>query len=91
MSREGAEERETQNSKQVPGSELSALSLAWGSNSQTVSQNWLLNLLSHPGALLLFHYTMTSEATIILNNIKSNSILSSNSWYLFIFLETIIF
>ena len=29
-------ERETQNPKQVPGSELSAQSLTWGSNSQAV-------------------------------------------------------
>ena len=29
-------ERETQNLKQAPGSELSAQSLTWGSNSQTV-------------------------------------------------------
>ena len=35
MSGGGAErERETQNPKQVPGSELSAQSLTWGSNSQ---------------------------------------------------------
>ena len=36
-SRGGAErERETQNLKQAPGSELSAQSPTWGSNSQTV-------------------------------------------------------
>ena len=29
-------ERETQNAKQAPGSELSAQSLTWGSNPQTV-------------------------------------------------------
>ena len=34
---EGAErERETRNPKQAPGSELSAQSLMWGSNSQAV-------------------------------------------------------
>ena len=32
----GQRERETQNLKQAPGSELSAQSLTWGSNSQTV-------------------------------------------------------
>ena len=31
----GEAERETQNPKQAPGSELSAQSLTWGSNSQT--------------------------------------------------------
>ena len=34
-------ERETQNLKQAPGSELSAQSPMWGSNSQTVSQSWM--------------------------------------------------
>ena len=33
--REGYRERETQNSKQAPGSELSAQSPTWGLNSQT--------------------------------------------------------
>ena len=33
---EGQRERETQNSKQAPGSELSAKSSSWGSNPQTV-------------------------------------------------------
>ena len=33
---EGQRERETQNLKQAPGSELSAQSLMWNSNSQTV-------------------------------------------------------
>ena len=32
---EGQRERETQKLKQAPGSELSAQSLTWGSNSQT--------------------------------------------------------
>ena len=32
---EGQRERETQNPKQAPGSELSAQSPTWGSNSQT--------------------------------------------------------
>ena len=37
MSRRGAErERDTQNLKQAPGSELSAQSLTWGLNSRTV-------------------------------------------------------
>ena len=37
MSMGGAQrERETQNPKQAPGSKLSAQSLTWGSNSQTV-------------------------------------------------------
>ena len=37
VSGEGAErERETQNLKKAPGSELSAQSPTWGSNSQTV-------------------------------------------------------
>ena len=36
MSREGQRERETQNLKQAPGSELSAQSLTRGSNSQMV-------------------------------------------------------
>ena len=37
MSGGGAErERETQNPKQAPGSELSAHSLTWGSNPQTM-------------------------------------------------------
>ena len=34
---EGQREKETQNLKQAPGSELSAQSLMWGSNSQTVT------------------------------------------------------
>ena len=51
-------ERETQNPKQVPGSELSAQSPSWGSNPQTV-RSWPepksdLNRLSHPGAPNLF-------------------------------------
>ena len=33
---EGPRERETQNPKQAPGSELSAQSPRWGSNPQTV-------------------------------------------------------
>ena len=33
---EGQKERETQNLKQAPGSELSAQILTWGSNSRTV-------------------------------------------------------
>ena len=33
---EGQRERETQNLKQAPGSELSAQSPTWGSNSRTV-------------------------------------------------------
>ena len=33
---EGQRERETQNLRQAPGSELSAQSPTWGSNSQTV-------------------------------------------------------
>ena len=33
---EGQRERETQNPKQAPGSELSAQSLMWGSNSRTM-------------------------------------------------------
>ena len=36
---EGQREGETQNLKQAPGSELSAQSLAWGSNLQTV-RSW---------------------------------------------------
>ena len=51
----GAErERETQNLKQAPGSELSAESLMRGLNPRTVdhdlSQSWTLNHLRHPGA-----------------------------------------
>ena len=52
----GAErERETQNLKQAPGSELSAQSLMWRLNSQTMRskpelKSQMLNLLSHPGA-----------------------------------------
>ena len=33
----GQKERKTQNPKQAPGSELSAQSLTWGSNPQTVT------------------------------------------------------
>ena len=46
-------ERETQNLKQTPGSELSAQSLTWGLNPRT-ARSWpepkTLNQLSHPGA-----------------------------------------
>ena len=46
-----------QNPKQAPGSELSAQSLVWGSNSRAVrswpSQSRMLNWLSYPGAPLL--------------------------------------
>ena len=35
---EGRRKGETQNPKQAPGSELSAQSLTWGSNPQTVSE-----------------------------------------------------
>ena len=34
--KEGQTEKETQNPKQAPGFELSAQSLMWGSNSQTM-------------------------------------------------------
>ena len=49
-------ERETQNPKQAPGSELSPQSPTQGSNSRTVrsdhdlSRSRMLNRLSHPGA-----------------------------------------
>ena len=51
---EGQRERETQNRKQAPGSEPSAQSLTWGSNSWT-ARSWpgwsrTLNRLRHPGA-----------------------------------------
>ena len=49
-------ERETQNLKQAPGSELSARSPTRGSNSQTrdhdLSRSRTLNRLSHPGTPL---------------------------------------
>ena len=50
---EGQRERETQNPKQAPGSELSAQSPTGGSNSpsgEIMSQSWTLNWLSHAGA-----------------------------------------
>ena len=51
---EGQRERETQNLKQAPGSELSAQSPTQGSNSRTwdhdLSRSLTLNWLSHPGA-----------------------------------------
>ena len=51
---EGQRERETQNPKQAPGSELSAQSLMRGSNSRTwdhdLSRSQTLNRPSHPGA-----------------------------------------
>ena len=53
---EGQRERETQNPKQVPGSELSAQSPTRGSNSRAVrsdhdlSRSRTLNRLSHTGA-----------------------------------------
>ena len=37
---EGQRERETQNMKQAPGSEMSAQSPTWGSNSQTEIMTW---------------------------------------------------
>ena len=53
---EGQRERKTQNPKQAPGSELSAQSPTWGSNSQT-ARSWpqpelkpKLSWLSRPGA-----------------------------------------
>ena len=54
---EGQRERETQNRKQAPGSEPSAQSPTWGSNSRT-ARSWpgwsrTLNRLRHPGAPLL--------------------------------------
>ena len=54
---EGQRERETQNPKKAPGSELSAQSPTWGLNSQ-VLRSWpepksMLNLLSHPDALVI--------------------------------------
>ena len=36
----GERERETQNRKQIPGSELSAQSLVWGLNTQTAIMTW---------------------------------------------------
>ena len=48
---EGERERETQNLKQAPSSELSAQGPTWGLNSWTVRSwpelNWMFNLLSH--------------------------------------------
>ena len=54
MGEEGQRERETQNPKQVPGSELSAHS----SRAQTydLSLSWTLHRLSHPGALFFFFF-----------------------------------
>ena len=53
-------ERETQNLKQAPGSELSAQSQMWGSNSQNIrsdmSWSWMLNRLNHPGPLVDFFF-----------------------------------
>ena len=46
---EAQRERTTQNLKQTPGSELSAESLTWGPNPQTMSQSQTPNRLSHPG------------------------------------------
>ena len=37
---EGQRERETQNLKQAPGSELLAQSPTWGSNPRTVRSKW---------------------------------------------------
>ena len=42
--REGQRERETQNLKQAPGSELSAQRLTWGSNSGTMRSRPVLKL-----------------------------------------------
>ena len=54
--RRAERERERQNLKQAPGSELSAQSPMWGSNSQTARSwpGWMLNRLSHPGAPICF-------------------------------------
>ena len=56
---EGQREKETQNSKQALGSEMLAQSQTHGSNPRTainLSQSWMLNLLSHPGASRKFHF-----------------------------------
>ena len=51
---EGQRERETQNPKQAPGSELSAKSPTWVWNPWTcLSHSWMLHRLSHPGTLQL--------------------------------------
>ena len=72
MSRGGAErERETQDLKQAPGSELSAQSPTRGLNSQTeqdhdLSGSQTLNPLSHPGALI-FDTIVTDPCCYILS------------------------
>ena len=61
MNGEGQRERETQNPKQAPGSELSAQSLTWGSNPWTVRSRPELKsdappteLPRHPAFLVIF-------------------------------------
>ena len=59
---DGQRERETQNRKQAPGSEPSAQSLTWGSNSRT-TRSWpgwsrTINWLRHPGAPEIFILTV---------------------------------
>ena len=46
---EGQREKETQNLKQAPGSELSAQSPARGPRGHDLSQSRMLNQMSHPG------------------------------------------
>ena len=55
---EGQRERETQNLKQAPGSELSAIEQDAGLElselrDHDLSRNWTLNWLSHPGTPVL--------------------------------------
>ena len=57
---EGRRERETQNPKRVPGSQLSAQSLTHSSNCEwwdhDLSRSWTLNRLSHPGTPSQSHF-----------------------------------
>ena len=48
-------ERETQNPKQAPGSELESQMQGWNSElwDHDLSWSWMLNWLSHPGAPII--------------------------------------
>ena len=65
---EGQRERETQNLKQAPDSQLSAQSPTWGSNSRTKrlwpGQSWTLNQVSHPGAPETAHFKYYSVVAL---------------------------
>ena len=79
---EGKRERETQNPKQAPGSELAAQSPTPGSNSDCEITTWAEVRLSHPGAPSMHYILKWSYYDVFtkLNLWKNNKIKITWAW-----------